>query len=189
LIDLEPALWLDLGQLGEIAEESWLSVVSGEDRVLRTGVRHKLDALKADIGHATASPLERLLIDRVGLTWLTLHYVEIMKAQLMKRHEVDYAAGEYLDRRVNTAQKRYLAAIRALATVRRLLTPQPTPVQVAHADQINVAGDGAKQANMAPSATASADPLPQLPPVTAEPANFVVVQPVREEAVLNGRAR
>jgi hypothetical protein len=72
LIDLEPALWLDLGQLGEIAEESWLSVVSGEDRVLRTGVRHKLDALKADIGHATASPLERLLIDRVGLTWLTL---------------------------------------------------------------------------------------------------------------------
>jgi hypothetical protein len=86
------------------------------------------------------------------------------------------------------AQKRYLAAIRALATVRRLLAPRPSPVQVAHADQVNVASDGARQVNMAPAAV-NADPLPQLPPVTLEPANFVVTQAVREEAVLNGRTR
>lgn len=181
-------MWLELGHLGDIAEEAWMSVVAGEDLVLRAGIRHKMDALKADLGHAAASATERLLIDRAGLTWLTLHYVEIMKAQLMKRHEVGYDAGEYLDRRVSAAQKRYLAAIHALDVHRRLVTPRPAPVQVAHADQVNVAGEGAKQVNVAPS-TVNADPLPQLPPVTAEPADFVFTRPVREEAVLNGRAR
>lgn len=189
VFDEDPSIWLEFGDLGVKAEEAWLSMIAGEqNKLLRTGVARKMDVLRAELGRAEASPLERLLIDRVCLTWLALHYVEITRVQKAQRGDLSWEAGEYYDRRLTMAQKRYLAAIRVLATVRRLLAPRPSPVQVAHADQVNVAADGAQQVNVAPAA-ANEESLPQLPSVTLDPANFVVTQAIREEAVLNGRAR
>jgi hypothetical protein len=172
-----------------MAETSWLTLIAGEqNKLFRGGITHKVAAIRVELGSAEASPLERLLIDRVCLTWLALHYVELNRVQLMQRGGLDWQAGEYYDRRVSMAQKRYLAAIRALATVRRLLAPRPSPVQVAHADQVNVATDGAQQVNMTPATNNAEPPLPQLPPVTLEPADFTAPQAgqlVREPAVVN----
>jgi hypothetical protein len=189
LLDQEPELWLEFGDLGTMAETAWLTLIAGEqNKVFRVGMTHKVAAIRVELGSAEASPLERLLIDRVCLTWLALHYVELNRVQLMQRGGLDWQASEYYDRRLSMAQKRYLAAIRALATVRRLLAPRPSPVQVAHADQVNVATEGAQQVNMTPATNNAEPPLPQLPPVTLEPADFTAPQAgqlVREPAVVN----
>ena len=67
--------------------------------------------------------------------WLAMHYAGARYAQNLGKFTM--AQGDYHQRTVERAQRRYLAAIKALARVRRLLTPA---VQVSIADQqINIA--------------------------------------------------
>ncbi len=82
-----------------------------------------------------AAPLERLLIDRVLTGWLHLHYAEALYVQ--RNGALTPAACEYHQRTIGRAQRRYLAAVKALAQVRRLRVP---------AVQVNI---GEKQVNIA----------------------------------------
>ncbi len=78
--------------------------------------------MRAELAQQTDGPLERLLIERVLTTWLQLGYADVTAAQ--------YAAGKadlnwtrYYQERIDRAHKRYLSAIKTLATVRRLARP------------------------------------------------------------------
>jgi hypothetical protein len=77
----------------------------------------KLANLKADLRRSSSTALEKLLIDRIALTWLQLAYLDVMCAQ---RAACLSASGvEQLERRQDRAQRRFLAAIRAAAAARR----------------------------------------------------------------------
>ncbi len=79
---------------------------------------------------------ERLLAGRVALRWLGLA-VEEGAYHLTLAWGVDASDDEFHQQRVERAQRRYLAAIKALAQVRRLGVPA---LQVNIGDkQINVA--------------------------------------------------
>jgi hypothetical protein len=127
-----PAFWQRLG------EKAWIKTFVGEkDLLLIEGVKQRLAAMRQEVARPTPSPLEALLADRVVLCWLQLQYAEAWLAQKNQR-SVSLAQGEYYQRQAERAQRRYVAAIKALATVRRLLTPT---VQVNIAEQqVNVAG-------------------------------------------------
>jgi hypothetical protein len=83
---------------------------------------------------ACFSTFERLLADRIVLCWWQVHYADIVCARLQGG---TLQQREYYQRCQERAQRRYLAAIRSLACVRRLLQPG-VQVNIA-ARQVNVA--------------------------------------------------
>ena len=79
--------------------------------------------------------MELLLVDRVAACWLYLHLLETGHAQKGPWHT---GKGTPYEKFLDRAHKQYLAAIKALATVRKLAVPV---LQVNIGDkQINVAG-------------------------------------------------
>jgi hypothetical protein len=77
--------------------------------------------MRTDLGEGAATPLERLLIKRVGLCWLALHSAEIERGERLRGGPPDLLKAA--DQRVSRAHARLLTATKALATVRRLLGP------------------------------------------------------------------
>lgn len=81
------------------------------------------------------TPLEKLLVERIVATWLHLHHLEAIYAG---KESMSLDLGAYYQRSISAAQKRYLAAIKGLAEVRKLALPA-LQVNIAK-KQVNVAG-------------------------------------------------
>jgi hypothetical protein len=95
----------------------------------------KLDLLRDELAGPNPTPLERLLIERIVAFWLHLHYLEQIYAQ---KDSKSLELGSYYQRSISSAQKRYLAAIKTLAVIRKLAVPV-LQVNIAR-KQMNVAG-------------------------------------------------
>ena len=94
--------------------------------------------MRRELNGLAPRPLERLLVARIATNWLTLQYAEALYAQRMKDGNLPLDVSTHQQERIDRSQRRYLAAIRALAHLRRLQVPA---VQVNVAEkQINVAG-------------------------------------------------
>jgi hypothetical protein len=76
----------------------------------------------------TPSPLEQLLVDRVVVCWLQVSYYDSLIAQTCDSTPARF---RLLQQHHDGAHRRYLAAIKTLATVRKLLTPSRSPVEIA----------------------------------------------------------
>jgi hypothetical protein len=138
ILDGHPEIWLSMGNLASQAEQSMILVAAGDNAIVKEAIERGLAKLRQDLGSDDASPLERLLVNRVVASWLYLHYAEANYYQTL-RGGMNWGNSEHHQRQIDRAQRRYLAAIRTLATVRRLLMPA---VQVNIAEeikQINVA--------------------------------------------------
>jgi hypothetical protein len=83
--------------------------------------------------------LERLLIEQIAVAWLDWDIVQQAYTNnvVVSGHSLN--SGAYWDRRVTSAQARYLRAMEALARVRRLAMPMPLQVNIG-GQQVNVAG-------------------------------------------------
>jgi hypothetical protein len=131
----DPALVDALG--GDLARQAQLSLIlkfSGKNLAFREALPRKLDAIRAELGGPNPSPLERLLADRVAACWLHLHHLEIVYAQ---KDSMSLELAQHYQRCIDRAHKRYLSAIKTLATVRRLAVPV-LQVNIAR-KQVNVA--------------------------------------------------
>ncbi len=135
ILDEIPAAWQAVANLGVGAERVWVELVAGEDPLLRTVLQHKLNALRSELeGHAPTA-LEQLLVERIVVNWMAVQHMDYEAARFFQRGGPP-AHASYFQERQEKAQRRYLAAIRGLAQVRRLLTPM---VQVNVAErQINI---------------------------------------------------
>jgi hypothetical protein len=132
----DPAAVNELG--GDLARQAQLHLIakfSGENLLFKESVRHKLDLLRAELAGPSPTPLEGLLVERVVACWLHLHYLEVIYAN---KESMSLEMGAYYQRCLSAAQKRYLAAIKALALVRKLAVPV-LQVNIAR-KQVNVAG-------------------------------------------------
>jgi len=138
MFDREPSLCNALGDLACLAEESLITVASGDNPLTKESLQYKLRGLKEELAGTSPTPVERMLVERVTACWLQLYYFETLYAQGLGDGGVTQQWSEYHQRRIDRAQRRYLSAIKALVQVRRLLGPM---VQVNIAEkQINVAG-------------------------------------------------
>ena len=136
-LDAHPELWGEVGNLAREAELALVRAASGANIVAKEAILRKLASLKRELAGPTPTPLERLLVDRVVVGWLAVALAEGAHHQALERG-VPHADDEFHQRRAERAQRRYLAAVRALAQVRRLRVPA---LQVNIGDkQINVAG-------------------------------------------------
>jgi hypothetical protein len=124
----DSSLWRSYGDLALQAEASLVQLAAGANLLLAEALQRKLQALKDDLGGRSSSPLERLLVERVSTTWLQLTYYDCLSAQATGASE---ARLKLLLRQQESAHRRRLAALRTLATVRKLLTLAPSPLQMA----------------------------------------------------------
>tara|TARA_B110000495_G_C22905568_1_gene528591 strand:+ start:102 stop:731 length:630 start_codon:yes stop_codon:yes gene_type:complete len=119
------------GDLAYQAEESTLHAMLGDQKGYLACVRQKLKTMRIDWGWNEASEMERVLIERVVATWLSLQFAEIKDSQSKSE---SIAKSKYLQHRIDRAQRRHLSAIKMLATVRKLALPTLVDVRA----QINV---------------------------------------------------
>jgi hypothetical protein len=116
------------------ARLAWVDTASQGNLVSAEGIRHRMRSLRAELSGSDPSPLERLLIERVLLCWLQVHHLEQRYAALLQESRSSQQ-GDHYQKRVDRAHYRYLAAIRTLAVVRRLLAPS---IRVAQVAQLNL---------------------------------------------------
>ena len=135
LCEGHPELWAGIGNLAAQAQASLIQAIAGKNEVVAEAIGRRAAELRRELAGAEPTPLERLLVSRIVACWLQLHYAEMRYTQSLGKLTMEQ--GEYHQRTIDRAQKRYLAAIKALAQVRRLLMPT---LQVNIADkQINIA--------------------------------------------------
>jgi hypothetical protein len=133
VFDTKPELWATIGDLGKQAELSWIGVASGGDALISEALSRRIADLRQELAGPASTVLERLLIDRILVTWIQVHHLDRMSAgESLTCHQ-----REYMQRSLDRAQRRYISAIRSLATVRRLLLPT-LQVNIAR-EQVNVA--------------------------------------------------
>jgi hypothetical protein len=94
--------------------------LTGRDLLHKAALVRKLDLLKAELAGPNPTPLERLLVERVVACWLQVQDADMRYAQA-KNPSIEQ--GDYYQRRMDRAHRRYLSAIRTLATVRKLALP------------------------------------------------------------------
>jgi hypothetical protein len=109
-----------LGNLAHRVEVALVDRVAGRDLAFREALTMKLAAMRTELAGPDASPLERQLIERVVLAWLSLREAEY---RLTDARPPSTREADYWQRRIDACQRRYLAAVKMLATVRRLAVP------------------------------------------------------------------
>jgi hypothetical protein len=132
----EPAMVDPLG--GDLAKQAQLTLINkfgGQNLLFKESLTRKLDLLREELAGPNSTPLERLLVERIVACWLHLHHLEMLHAS---KQSMSLELASYYQRSISSAQKRYLAAIKTLALVRKLAVPI-LQVNIAK-KQVNVAG-------------------------------------------------
>ena len=108
----------ECGDLARHAEAAWVDLITGGNELFRDGLVARLDQLKADLAGSAPSRLEQLLVDEIALCWLqTQHAAQLLTgAETAERKEARLAG-----QRQERAHRTYLAAVKQLAVVRKLL--------------------------------------------------------------------
>ena len=121
LLDRDPTIWKQAADLGHHVEESWINMIAGTDLTLAESLRRKLAEMKVELSGDNPSPLERLLIERIGICWLTATYADNVYAEST---ECSLPQARFLVQRQQVNHERLVSATKALAQVRNLL-PSP----------------------------------------------------------------
>jgi hypothetical protein len=121
-----------IGDLGIQARLAAVELVAKGNTAIDRAIRTKMKELQRELLGPSDSALERLLVDRVLVTWLHANQADMLAA---RNTNVAVQQAECFERRQGRAQRRHLAALRTLAVVRRLRVPL----------QINI---GAQQVNV-----------------------------------------
>ena len=142
LLDDHPGLLAQTGDLAHQAEQSWLKALGEGNEVFKEAVARQAKALRRELAGPTPAPLERLLTERVVLCWMALHHAELLYAQRPATLTLDQSA--HAQERLARFQRMYLAAIRALAQLRRVAVTVARVLEPdgRHVEAARVEGDG-----------------------------------------------
>jgi len=124
VLDANPNIWQLVGDLAAHAEETLLRLIGGGDVLGHEAIRRKLADLKTQLAGDAPTQLEALLIERIGLCWLAVNFAEIDAAAARLKDQGLTSSSLLAQKRLDSAHRRYIHAIRALATIRRLLKPR-----------------------------------------------------------------
>jgi hypothetical protein len=112
------------------------SLFKDENLASREVLERQLAAMREEIAGANPSPLERLLAERIVLTWLQIQLFEGIYASSIF-NSMTIPQGNYHQKRLDQTYRRHLSTIRTLAQIRKL----GPAVQINLAEkQINTAG-------------------------------------------------
>lgn len=112
-----PGLAEETGNLAKEALDLLMASACGQDVARKQGLTRKLEEMRVELLGPDPTAIERLLVERILACWIYLHYLEVMQT---KYEPAPLIAGVFFQRLLSAAHKRYLAALKALAVVRRL---------------------------------------------------------------------
>jgi hypothetical protein len=118
ILDRHPEIWRQVADLSGRTEAAFIHMISSRSATLAECLRHKVQEMKTDLETEHSTPLERSVIERVVICWLQVQFAEVGCAE-----HADDAEANYWQKRTDQAQRRYLANIKSLATIRKLLVP------------------------------------------------------------------
>jgi len=116
-----PELWERVGNVAASVERHILSI-GFKGNVREEAISRRLKTLREGLAGPSPTPLERLLVERVVVCWLHVNYADGIYFDALEA-QASPKRLEFFQRRQDRAHWRYLAAIRTLAQVRRLLLP------------------------------------------------------------------
>jgi hypothetical protein len=105
------------------AEASWINLVSDSSLFFKETLEERLAKLRKDLLGPSASPIERLLVERIVICWMQVNHADWRAADMERHGYSSFEQAVYFQERQGRAQRRYLAAVKALAQVRKLLVP------------------------------------------------------------------
>lgn len=150
VLDEHPSIWRDCYRLVSMTEQAWLDKIAGKNLLLSQSVRRHVEQLKLDLAGPSPSPLEKLLAERIAACWLGVHYAEFAEAA------GDAGGGKEAQmrlKRLDAANKRFLAATKALAVSRRLTAGLKIEIRHTHGSPPGVpegAGAGTSETSATP---------------------------------------
>ncbi len=112
--------------LDHLLDKKWSR--HGPNLLLAECPMRKAAELQTEVAGNSPSPLEQLLAENVAVCWLQVSFYDSLIAQT---REYTPAKVRMLQQQHDGAHRRYLAAIKTLATVRKLLVPSRSPVEIA----------------------------------------------------------
>jgi len=127
--DSNPEFIAMFGDLARHAEECLLSLMATNDLLAKEAIRRRLHEVRQQLNGTSA--LEKLLVDRIAISWLEVYHCDIELAGLQQAKQGSTPAATASERRLNSAHLRFLAAIRSLVTAQKLLRPALSPIQIA----------------------------------------------------------
>lgn len=127
-LDQNKTFWTELGDLATWSTEAWLDLIAGKNLLFQESLRRRVRSLQAALG-ADSSPLESLLVARITATWLAVNYADTRYAQVRNANGPDQQL-RVIERLQERTHARHLAALKALASVRKLLTKPPAPLDL-----------------------------------------------------------
>jgi hypothetical protein len=154
--DEHPELSHHFGNMVEHAKQALLTLAAGKCLTAKEAISWQMDELRARLAATAASELERLLIDRVCLSWLEVYHSDIDLAQQLLASPGASPASQAAEKRLDAAHRRFLTSTRALAVMQKLVRPALSPIDFLSRP---VAEAGARS---------PAKPAPEAPPQRCE---------------------
>lgn len=117
ILEHQPEIREKVGNLARCAQRAWLDVLATRDPILAEAIPLTSNQMKQDWAGQGATPLERMIVERIFTDWLQLHVLE-MRYQLNveRRIQDDQVAAQF-----DVAHRRFLASIKTLALVKKWL--------------------------------------------------------------------
>jgi hypothetical protein len=142
LLEASPAVVARASDIGCKSQHLLIGTASGGDPLTELALSGRLDMMREEVAGENPTPLEVLLTERVVSCWLLVELFDrLMAAQLSKDTPDEKRVTERLLRHYlrwqESANSRFLAAVRELARLRKLEATAP-PVQVN--TQVNILG-------------------------------------------------
>ena len=125
LLDDSPEIWQHVGDLARHAELAWLDLLTGADHLMREAIKRHIARMKDELLGPHPTPMERLLADQAVACYLAAQHAETCLAA-PGNHSLAQAAMRL--RRSESAQKRYLAALKTLARLRANVPQGMAPI-------------------------------------------------------------
>ncbi len=113
-----PEIWGKVGNLTRMTQDLIIQNTKGT-AATKESIQYAVKAIRRDLGHEDASPIEKLLIEQIGLAWLNYHMTQWGHESVMDKG-TSFKNAAYWERRLNGAHRRYIRAIEALARIRKM---------------------------------------------------------------------
>jgi hypothetical protein len=130
ILDDNPCLWQESYRLVSLVEQGWLDKISDKNLLLSQSIRRQVEAMKKDLAGASPTPLEQLLSERIVAAWLAVQHADLSDST---NDPSGSKVAEMRLKRVESASRRFLAATKALAVVRRLTNG--LKIEIRHVDR------------------------------------------------------
>jgi len=115
-----PLLWQRYGDLAAQAEVAWVNLAAGTDLHLKESLLRFAAEQRALLTRPSASPIEKLLVDRAVACWLQLQYFSAIEAGAIAGKDAPKVLHFWAERQV-VAQRLFESALASLVAAQKLL--------------------------------------------------------------------